>query len=707
MKKKSIAVIVLNLLLVIGWGIYWMGIHQISTDKIELQVIYGEFHPNRDGGTSQLFWADEQEEFSEEKSLMCNIDENTSGVTFKLPKMDLEHVKLRFDPFMNDSDFSVYIINMTYGGRWLPPVTGWELRDYLAETENCESVLKDDEPMFLVETEDPVLYLSKDFNTYIEEMWRENILPGQERRAVLGLALFFWLEAGVLLFLNGKADEKIRMKRGHLIALIFADLALVLGASLCYGASYLLKYFGDLRVEELMFHMQMPLNGTNVSTFDKLFVGIGVIFVCITLLVFALDALLRRLGRKIRGYAPWTAVLGLILTVYALVLVGSHFDLPKYLSYLSDKTTIYEENYVDGKEVALTFPEKKRNLIYIFLESMEMTYTGKENGGAMEENYIPELTELGLANIDFSADGALNGPYALTGATYTMGAIVAQTAGIPINPMSVSYETVNHMGYLTDDYLLKGAWTIGDVLAEEGYQQRFLIGSDGAFGGRRAYMEGHGGYEVRDWKTAMESGRIPDGYKVWWGYEDTKLIDFAKEELLELAEGDQPFNFTMLTADTHFTDGYFCEKCENVYEDQYSNVISCSSRQIADFVVWMSQQEFWQDTTIVLVGDHLTMDSNYIEKKDAERFDRRVYFTIINPADGCKELEKRRVYSTMDLYPTTLAAMGVDIEGDRLGLGVNLFSDVPTLCETYKIEELDEELFKRSAFYEKQLLYKE
>lgn len=42
----------------------------------------------------------------------------------------------------------------------------------------------------------------------------------------------------------------------------------------------------------------------------------------------------------------------------------------------------------------ITFPEKKRNLIYIFLESMESTYASKDEGGEFEFNCIPELTQL-------------------------------------------------------------------------------------------------------------------------------------------------------------------------------------------------------------------------------------------------------------------------------------------------------------------------
>ncbi len=42
-----------------------------------------------------------------------------------------------------------------------------------------------------------------------------------------------------------------------------------------------------------------------------------------------------------------------------------------------------------------------------------------------------------------------------------------------------------------------------------------------------------------------------------------------------------------------------------------------------------------------------------------------------------------RTYTTFDNFPTTLAAMGVTIEGNRLGLGTNLFSSEQTLSERY------------------------
>jgi phosphoglycerol transferase len=204
---------------------------------------------------------------------------------------------------------------------------------------------------------------------------------------------------------------------------------------------------------------------------------------------------------------------------------------------------------------------------------------------------------------------------------------------------------------------------------------------------------------VFDYYTAVAEQKIESGYYVWWGYEDAKLFAYAKEEILELAEQEEPFNFTMLTVDTHYTGGYVCDECTGEYELQYSNVIACSSRQVAAFVEWIQQQDFYENTTIIISGDHLTMDSAYIRNAGAEFADRKVYLAIINPAEGCEETETVRLYTTLDLYPTTLASLGVSIEGNRLGLGTNLFSDTPTLAEELGMDYLDDELLKNSDLY--------
>lgn len=384
------------------------------------------------------------------------------------------------------------------------------------------------------------------------------------------------------------------------------------------------------------------------------------------------------------------AILG--ITLYK---AWNKLDIGEYAENNSTYSDFIDLSYKDPDQTALTFPQQKRNLIYIYLESMETTYSDRQHGGGFEENYIPELTELAMENEDFSgSDSMLNGGASLNYTTWTMGALFAQTSGLPL-VIPIDGNAMN-----TQETFLPKVTSLGDILDEEGYNQVFMIGSDGEFGGRTLYFTDHGDYEIQDYDYFRDLGKFPGDYRVWWGFEDEKLFSYAKEELLKLASQPQPFNFTMLTADTHFEDGYECRLCGTEYgENTYANVISCSSRQVSEFVEWIQDQDFYENTTIVISGDHRTMDSDFCADI-SEKYGRKVYTAYINPAVQAEDPDWRREYTTFDAFPTTLASLGVEIDGERLGLGTNLFSDKMTLSELYGTDRVDSELEKKSKFME-------
>ena len=478
---------------------------------------------------------------------------------------------------------------------------------------------------------------------------------------------------------------------GEILTVFLAGLSVLLALSV----RWMFATWTNLSMDELVYHLTAPLDGTNT---DMIWDYVRVCAVPTVLVIFFL-VLIRMAWRKkekvhlFRGIINLTALVGIILVlVYTWVELG----IGNYLKNRNTESNFIEEEYVDPMDVAVVFPEQKRNLIYIFLESMETTYSDVDDGGAFDENVIPELTEIAQTNEDFSGiDPKLNGGYSLEGTTWTMGAMFAQTSGLPLN-ISISANDMD-----TQDSFFPGITTLGDILSDAGYTQTLLIGSEAQFGGRKLYFQEHGNYEMEDYNYAIENGLIPSDYKVWWGYEDQKLFEFAKEKLLQLSQEDEPFNLTMLTVDTHFEDGYVCEQCPTEYDTQYSNVMACSSRQGGEFLKWIQQQDFYENTTIVISGDHPTMDSDYCAEIDQEgNYDRRVFTAYINAAAYAQD-QQERTYSTFDNFPTTLAALGVQIDGDRLGLGTNLFSGKQTLLEEFGKSKVNAELKKKSEFLEK------
>jgi len=386
--------------------------------------------------------------------------------------------------------------------------------------------------------------------------------------------------------------------------------------------------------------------------------------------------------------------MAIVIFVAFLANAGGLVHLYRWIGGVVTETDIYEKEYVSPDDVNISFPEQKRNLIYIFMESMETTFTVEGKGGGIKDDCIPNLYNLANENLNFSHNSSFGGGRDITGATWTSAAMISHTAGIPMSfPLSVETK-------LEGD-ILPSAKNITEILNKNGYKQALLFGSDKEYGGREMFFAKRGMDEFYDIYTAYEDGVVPKGYWQWWGMEDKHLFEYAKKILGDLSKNSEPFAFTMLTADTHHVDGFKCSECKNEFSEQYSNVISCADRQMYAFVEWIKAQPFFENTTVIITGDHCSMDYRYVVKNVKEGYTRRIYNCFINSAVDTVH-SKNREFVTMDMFPTTLAALGCEIEGNRLGIGTNLFSGKKTLCEKYGYDSLNAELSKTSEFYNTQ-----
>lgn len=485
------------------------------------------------------------------------------------------------------------------------------------------------------------------------------------------------------------------MKRAAAAILyILTGILVFLLSVLGFSSLWAFSTWGDIDMDEIVFQLQQPLQGAGGGMIESYLLKALLPAVLITVLFIVLIIFLKKGKRRILASC---IVLALAAASALLIrnLIWERLDMERWISGRLETSQFVEENYVDPSKVKLQFPEKKRNLIYLYLESMETTYGDLESGGAFPENVIPELTRIAKENEDFSGAGQeLNGAQILPGGGFTTGAIFAHSAGLPLR-VSIGGNFMD-----TQTSFFPKVTALGDLLEQEGYRQVFLCGSEAVFGGRALFFTEHGNAEIKDYVYAKEQGLIEPDYHVFWGYEDEKLFSFAKEELKALSAGEQPFALTILTVDTHFEDGFVCRLCKEEFPgNPYANVMACSSRQVSDFLEWIRQQPFYENTAIVICGDHTTMDSNFCADVDPG-YTRKAYTAFINPAAKPELPEKRRAFSTQDLFPTTLAALGVQIPGNRLALGTNLFSSEPTLIERFGGDRVKEEEAKRSALLE-------
>lgn len=490
-----------------------------------------------------------------------------------------------------------------------------------------------------------------------------------------------------------------------IIELVFCTLFIIV-----FFFSYYVNYnFGDISFEQVLFNI-IYSEGADYTILYK-----GVSYCLFLLILFYLLVYIKHflyLFFKVKVYVKIgfknniksidlfkktyfkTFIFLLLFGGISLYKSYDYLNLKEYIDSQKTASTLFEDYYVDGRDVKIEFPEKKRNLIHVYLESMESSYVSKENGGVFDKSLIPNLEKIALENINFSNTDKIGGALRLYNTDWTMAALVATTAGIPLKVLDGN----NYKGY---GQSFPGVYNLGDILKDNGYDNYFMIGSDADFGGRKDYFQYHGDYKIIDFNYAKETKMIPNDYLVWWGYEDLKLFEFAKKKLIEISKNDEPFNFTMLTVDTHFTDGYMDSTCKDVFDAKYKNSIYCSDSKVYKFIEWVKKQDFYENTTIVLVGDHLTMQNNFVNDKS---YQRTVYNTFVNSVTNTNNT-KNRLFSSFDLFPTTLASLGIKIENNKLGLGVDLFSKEKTLIEIYNdIDLLNFDLSKKSFYFDNMIL---
>ena len=540
--------------------------------------------------------------------------------------------------------------------------------------------------------------------------------------------------------------EKTRWRVIRIILYIMITLCLVAGRS----AQWVTEEWGDLTLDEVIFTMTQPLKGTDSGIIRSYILYAVVPGLAIVIILILIDRIFLAKkqppkGRKVRGedgkktivpaeltdeqkavldadhakkdtkprrilrtwMRPACAVLALVFAVVEVGGLWNKLGVTQHIQSLGEKSTYIEDNYVDPASVTLTFPEKKRNLIYIFLESMEVSYADEKSGGLFDINFIPKLTQLSEENENFSGskeDGLLNGGNSLKYSTWTMGGMFAATSGLPLKiPIEINGVGTNFMN--TQESFFPDLICLGDILQAQGYNMDMSFGSDATFGGRRLCFSEHGNFDFHDWKYYTTDGELPSDYKVWWGFEDEKLFRFAKDRLTDLGSQDAPFDFTLLTVDTHYPEGYVCNLCGNEFDEKYANVIRCSDNQVTEFIEWCQEQPWYENTTIILSGDHPTMNKEFCSSA-AYDYQRKCYTAYINAAVE-PQRDDYREFATVDNFPTTLAALGVQIEGNRLGLGTNLFSEEDTLIERDGLEFVNTELQKSSDWMDEQSNLKE
>ncbi|MBF0210055.1 MAG: sulfatase-like hydrolase/transferase [Desulfamplus sp.] len=319
----------------------------------------------------------------------------------------------------------------------------------------------------------------------------------------------------------------------------------------------------------------------------------------------------------------------------------------------------------NGKsDIVATPPKEPQNLILIFLESINFEFMNNPN--------FPELTptlnryskRFTLLTNHISTENA------------TLPAIISNLCGI-IPDYSMGNDTLT-----TENAIYKNLACFTDILKSAGYYQVYMGGAESSFAGKQDFLSQHGYHEIIGW----EYWKNKDNYKddnshSYWGLYDSDLFKEAVNKMEEL-KSLSPFNLTLLTLNTHLP-GFFSNSCLGYLNDGVNstnsdmlNAIYCSDAAVGKYLDWLEANGFFENTTIVVVGDHQMFNHEITRSILGDNIDdQRIFGMIHSPEeDGIpKNIDSKT--APYDMASTILNLLSID-HNIEFSIGQSIFEPI-------------------------------
>ena len=149
---------------------------------------------------------------------------------------------------------------------------------------------------------------------------------------------------------------------------------LIVLATLIFAAStYYVYYFGGMGAEQLFYTLTEPLTGTGDDVIINIVNGILKPFLIMLIPITYLYMTSRngfRYKKKSEKAKKVAFIMSIVLFVTSIIYSFYQIKIFDFIQYQINKGTFIEENYLQPKDVTITFPEEKRNLIILYVESM-------------------------------------------------------------------------------------------------------------------------------------------------------------------------------------------------------------------------------------------------------------------------------------------------------------------------------------------------
>ena len=444
------------------------------------------------------------------------------------------------------------------------------------------------------------------------------------------------------------------------------------GLALLAAATVIRHYWGAVSVGQVRMNLiSVQTDGGGGHVVWVAVIAIGVLPALITGALAAGLHLWRRrrpawhMSRRARTAVRSASALAVATVVISgSATFASAVGLKQYVQ-AAKSTSDIEDYYADPDGAPSS---EKRNLVVVYLESGEQTLADDQ---LFEKNAFVPLEDVTTREQGW---GSVSDFQQYEGGGWTMAGIVATQCGIPLKG-SGSGDGGNDIGGGMGEYL-GGVTCLGDVLREEGYTNVFLGGANSSFAAKDVFLRTHGYTKdagLQQWRAA---GEPAENFRSDWGLSDERLMAHAKDEVdrlhSESERSNQPFHLSVLTLDTH-EPVHVYDSCTVDTASAVTSVFECSMTQVAGFVEHMAAQGYLEDTSVVIMGDHLKHMSagDAFHEQLGGHPDRTIFNRIWIPGDTAQN-PVRAGADQLDMFPTLLEAAGIFPHDGRAGLGVSV-----------------------------------
>ena len=280
-----------------------------------------------------------------------------------------------------------------------------------------------------------------------------------------------------------------------------------------------------------------------------------------------------------------------------------------------------------------------KNVVIVTMESLSSSYMAH---GGSTLNITPQLDLLATQGLFLSNLRA-------TGNRTVRGLEATSLAIPPLPGHSVIWRDNN-----------QNLETLGAVLADRGYVNRFMYGGYARFDNMATY---YGGNHYQP----LDRGQFPERHRAFgniWGVADEHLYDYALEQMDRDAASGKPFLMQLMTTSNHtpftFPDGRIDLKRGR------NGAVKYSDYAVGRFIDMARSKPWFKDTVFIIVADHCASSKG---RTSLPPENYHIPAILYSPAHIAPH-EDTRLASQIDLVPTVLDLLGLPERNRFMGRSV-------------------------------------